>query len=59
MVHVKFCKFLFGVNLFKYYNHIQSSNNILHVLREALTLSQDFHNENVLLGTHSLQVYAK
>ena len=43
---------------FKYYNHIQSSNNILHVLREAVTLSQDFHNENVLLGTHSLQVYA-
>ena len=68
-VHVKFCKFLLGVNkravnlavkgelgrfpvgiscmlqAFKYYYHIQSSNNIL--LREALTLSEDLHKEKI------------
>ena len=68
-VHVKFCKFLLGVNKravnlavkgnlgrfpigiscmlqsFKYWYHIQSSNNIL--LREALAVSQDLHKERI------------
>ena len=68
-VHVKFCKFLLGVNkravnlavkgdlgrfpigiscmlqAFKYWYHIQSSNNIL--LREALVVSQDLHKERI------------
>ena len=68
-MHVKFCKFLLGVNkravnlavkgglgrftigtscllqAFKYWYHIQSSNNIL--LREALAVTLGLHKESI------------
>ena len=80
-VHIKFCKFLLGVNkravnlavkgklgcfptgiscmlqAFKYWYHIQSSNNL--ILLEALAVSETFIKSNYLLGFHFLQVYAK
>ena len=68
-VHIKFCKFLLGVNkravnlavkgevgrfpigiscmlqAFKYWYHIQPSNNLL--LQEALAVSEDLHKERI------------
>ena len=79
-VHVKFCKFLMGVNkravnlavkgelgrfsieiscmlqAFKYWYHIQSSNNIL--LQEALAVYQNLHEERIFTWFLSFQVYA-
>ena len=79
-VHVRFCKFLMGVNkravnlavkgelgrfpvgiscmlqAFKYWYHIQSSSNIL--LQEAPAVSQNLHEERIILGFLSFQVYA-